>query len=244
MHIFTDANIIVIFLIFRHMKARLLFSILLFLSGVELNAQNTFGDWLKRHETNRREQIVKSRVNQDFTKSDLGRYGSLLTRSVLNNKYYPPKVNREYTYYDTDGTVSHKDFYYLEFDSLGNMLLEEQGDTYRKVCSYGGVEGKMKLSETTYQWNGKEWVEYSTDSSFTTILNEKGIRIGINSHIVQEATFNEKGYLTWICESYGSNDRAKVKISWKDDFPSEFCLVSYGDSLLLRISYLCMKWKS
>ena len=140
------------------MKARLLFSILLFLSGVELNAQNTFGDWLKRHETNRREQIVKSRVNQDFTKSDLGRYGSLLTRSVLNNKYYPPKVNREYTYYDTDGTVSHKDFYYLEFDSLGNMLLEEQGDTYRKVCSYGGVEGKMKLSETTYQWNGKEWV--------------------------------------------------------------------------------------
>ena len=234
MHIFTDANIIVIFLIFRHMKARLLFSILLFLSGVELNAQNTFGDWLKRHETNRREQIVKSRVNQDFTKSDLGRYGSLLTRSVLNNKYYPPKVNREYTYYDTDGTVSHKDFYYLEFDSLGNMLLEEQGDTYRKVCSYGGVEGKMKLSETTYQWNGKEWVEYSTDSSFTTILNEKGIRIGINSHIVQEATFNEKGYLTWICESYGSNDRAKVKISWKDDFPSEFCLVSYGDSLLLK----------
>ncbi|MCS3285000.1 hypothetical protein NXV73_25675 [Bacteroides salyersiae] len=109
------------------MKARLLFSILLFLLGVELNAQNAFGDWLKRHETNRREQIVKSRVNQDFTKSNLGRYGSLLTRSVSNNKYYPPKVNREYTYYNGDGTVSRKDFYYLEFDSLGNILLEEQG---------------------------------------------------------------------------------------------------------------------
>ena len=82
------------------MKARLLFSILLFLLGVELKAQNAFGDWMKRHETNRREQIVKSRVNQDFTKSNLGRYGSLLTRSVSNNKYYPPKVNREYTYYN------------------------------------------------------------------------------------------------------------------------------------------------
>ena len=127
------------------MKARLLFSILLFLLGVELNAQNAFGDWLKRHETNRREQIVKSRVNQDFTKSNLGRYGSLLTRSVSNNKYYPPKVNREYTYYNGDGTVSRKDFYYLEFDSLGNILLEEQGDVYRKMCSYGGVQGKMKL---------------------------------------------------------------------------------------------------
>ena len=139
------------------MKARLLFSILLFLLGVELNAQNAFGDWLKRHETNRREQIVKSRVNQDFTKSNLGRYGSLLTRSVSNNKYYPPKVNREYTYYNGDGTVSRKDFYYLEFDSLGNILLEEQDDVYRKMCSYGGVQGKMKLSEITYQWNGKEW---------------------------------------------------------------------------------------
>lgn len=215
------------------MKARLLFSILLFLLGVELNAQNAFGDWLKRHETNRREQIVKSRVNQDFTKSNLGRYGSLLTRSVSNNKYYPPKVNREYTYYNGDGTVSRKDFYYLEFDSLGNILLEEQGDVYRKMCSYGGVQGKMKLSEITYQWNGKEWVEYSTNSSFTTILDENGIRTGIDSRIVQEATFNEKGYLTWIYESYGSNDRAKVKISWKDDFPSEFYLVSYGDSLSL-----------
>lgn len=174
------------------MKARLLFSILLFLLGVELNAQNAFGDWLKRHETNRREQIVKSRVNQDFTKSNLGRYGSLLTRSVSNNKYYPPKVNREYTYYNGDGTVSRKDFYYLEFDSLGNILLEEQGDVYRKMCSYGGVQGKMKLSEITYQWNGKEWVEYSTNSSFTTILDENGIRTGIDSRIVQEATFNEK----------------------------------------------------
>ena len=85
MHIFTDANIIVIFLIFRHMKARLLFSILLFLSGVELNAQNTFGDWLKRHETNRREQIVKWRVNEYFTMYVLGMYGCFLTRSVLNN---------------------------------------------------------------------------------------------------------------------------------------------------------------
>ena len=215
------------------MKTRLLFSILLFLSGVELNAQTHFANWLKRYETNRKEQIAKPAINQDFTKSDPERFGSLLTGNVSGNKYYPPKVNREYIYYNDDGTVSRKDYYYLEFDSLGNMLLEEQNDTYRKICSYGGVQGKMKLSEITYLWSGKEWVESYTDSSFTTILNGNGIRTGIERSIVLKATFNEKGYLTWIYESNGG-DETKVKISWKDDFPSDFYIVSQGDSLSLK----------
>lgn len=68
------------------MKARLLFSILLFLLGVELNAQNAFGDWLKRHETNRKEQMVKSRANQGFTKSNSGILKGISTRSISNNK--------------------------------------------------------------------------------------------------------------------------------------------------------------
>ena len=74
------------------MKARLLFSILLFLLGVELNAQNAFGDWLKRHEINRREQIVKSRVNQDFTKSNLGRYGIGNIPIIMVMERFPVKI--------------------------------------------------------------------------------------------------------------------------------------------------------
>lgn len=218
------------------MKARLLFSFLLCLFAIELSAQDVFNDWLKHHKANRKEQVVKSRVNQGFTKSDAGTLKGISTRSISNDKYYPPKVNREYTYYNSDGTVSGRGLRYFEFDSWGNILLEENDGDYREVYTYSEItHGKLKLSETAYRWNGIEWVESLDNSSFTTLLNGEGIRTGINSRIVKEATFNEKGYLTWIYEAYGSeDDRAKVKISWKDDFPSEFYLVSYGDSLALK----------
>lgn len=217
------------------MKARLLITIVLCLFGLELSAQGAFDNWLKHRKANRKEQVVKSRVNPGFTKSGVTAAKSISTRGVTENKYYPPKVNQEYTYYNSDGTVSSRGLRYYEFDALGNMLLEEGYKDYREVCTYSEkTQGKLKLSATIFQWNGDEWIEHLNEGSFTTQLNGEGIRIGINKSNVSEATFNEKGYLTWLYENASSSgDRAKIKISWKDDFPSEFYIVSYGDSVAL-----------
>lgn len=217
------------------MKARLLFTIVLCLFGLELSAQGAFNNWIKHRKAIRKEQVVKSRVNPGFAKSDVTAVRSVSTRGVTENKYYPPKVNQEYTYYNSDGTVSSRGLRYYEFDAWGNMLLEEEYEDYREVCTYSEkTQGKLKLSATIFQWYGNEWIEHPNEGSFTTQLNEEGIRIGINKSNVGEATFNEKGYLTWLYENASSySSRAKMKISWKDDFPSEFYLVSYGDSVAL-----------
>lgn len=217
------------------MKARLLFTIVLCLFGLELSAQGAFDNWLKHRKANRKEQVVKSRVNPGFTKSGVTAAKSISTRGVTENKYYPPKVNQEYTYYNSDGTVSSRGLRYYEFDAWGNMLLEEINGEHKTVSTYSEMtQGKLKLSATIFQWNGDEWIEHPNEGSFTTQLNGEGIRIGINKSNVSEATFNEKGYLTWLYENASSSgDRAKIKISWKDDFPSEFYIVSYGDSVAL-----------
>lgn len=217
------------------MKARLLFTIVLCLFGLELSAQGAFNNWIKHRKAIRKEQVVKSRVNPGFAKSDVTAARSVSARGVTENKYYPPKVNQEYTYYNSDGTVSSKGLRYYEFDAWGNILLEEGYKDYRGVFTYSEkTQGKLMLSATIFQWNGEEWIEHPNEGSFTTQLNGEGIRIGINKSNVSEATFNEKGYLTWLYENASySGDRAKIKISWKDDFPSEFYLVSYGDSVAL-----------
>lgn len=217
------------------MKARLLITIVLCLFGLELSAQGAFNNWIKHRKAIRKEQVVKSRVNPGFAKSGVTAAKSISTRGVTENKYYPSKVNQEYTYYNSDGMVSYKGLLYYEFDAWGNMLLEEEYEDYREVCTYSEkTQGKLKLSATTFQWNGNEWIEHPNEGSFTTQLNEEGIRIGINKSNVSEATFNEKGYLTWLYENASSySGRAKMKISWKDDFPSEFYLVSYDDSIAL-----------
>lgn len=217
------------------MKARLLITIVLCLFGLELSAQGAFNNWIKHRKAIRKEQVVKSRVNPGFAKSDVTAARSVSTRGVTENKYYPPKVNQEYTYYNSDGSVAGKGLRYYEFDAWGNMLLEEGYKDYREVCTYSEkTQGKLKLSATMHMWNGDEWIEHPNEGSFTTQLNKEGIRIGINKSNIKEATFNEKGYLTWLYENASySGDRAKIKISWKDDFPSEFYLVSYGDSVAL-----------
>lgn len=215
------------------MKARLLFTIVLCLFGLELSAQGAFTEWMKHRKANRKEQVVKSRTNPGFAKSNVTATKSVSVRGLSENKYYPPKVNQEYTYYNSDGTVAHKGIRYYEFDAWGNMLLEEINGEHKTVSTYSEItQGKLKLSETHYQWNGNKWTETTNEKSFTTQLNSEGIRVGINKSDVREAAFNEKGYLTYLYESgTSSRDRAKMKISWKDDFPSEFYIVSYGDSI-------------
>lgn len=219
------------------MKARLLITILLFLFGMELSAQGAFNDWITHRKASRKEQKQKLGVNRGFIKSDSRAGYSVSTRSLANRRYYPPKVNREYVYYNSDGMISGKGLTYFEFDSWGDLLLEENYRNNQTVYTYSDEsQGRLMLSKASYYWAGREWMESADRYSFTTLLDGNGIRVGINSPIVREAVFNEKGYLTSLCEAYdeSSNDITKVELSWKDDFPSEFSSVSYEDSFVLK----------
>lgn len=224
------------------MKTRLLPFVLLCLICIGLSAQNGFGNWVKHRKSNRNEQAIEKTVTSRKVENASVLYPRASERmeagSNTAEKYYPPQVNREFTYYDSSGNPSGKNLEYFELDHWGNILLKEQRDSYRTTYTYSEKsQGKLQLSETHFSWRDNSWIQTDERENFTTQVNGDGIRVGVTGKLVQEATFNEKGYLSYLREAYqGSSDgdRAKVWVDWKGDFPSELKVTSYTDSVVFK----------
>ena len=115
------------------MKTRLLSLGLLCLICLVLNAQSGINGLMKHHRIHRNEQKEAGTAVKSFG-YNLKSAEAAFTRNAVG-KYYPPQINREYVYFNEDGTTTLRYRMYYECDPWGNALLEERGnEANEKSC--------------------------------------------------------------------------------------------------------------
>ena len=208
------------------MKTKLLFIyVLCFLFSCGISAQQSQKGWLKIGKAKKTVPIATQSQNTQSAQS----------RSVegWQGKKAPAQATRIFYYNNGNEKVyTHKEYY--EYDAYGNVTLIEPNINERVIYEYDNkTNGKLLLSETHYVWDypTQVWKKTQNAANFTTTLNASGIRTAVNKTGIEKATFNEKGYVTYIKEnylySYGSQ-QSEMSVTWKDNFPSTIS-ISYRE---------------
>lgn len=208
------------------MKTKLLFIyVLCFLFSCGISAQQSQKGWFKIGKAKKTVPIATQSQNTQSAQS----------RSIegWQGKKAPAQATRIFYYNNGNEKVyTHKEYY--EYDAYGNVTLIEPNINERVIYEYDNkTNGKLLLSETHYVWDypTQVWKKTQNAANFTTTLNASGIRTAVNKTGIEKATFNEKGYVTYIKEnylySYGSQ-QSEMSVTWKDNFPSTIS-ISYRE---------------
>lgn len=207
------------------MKTRLLYLLVFFLVCVGASSQNRNRGWMKHTHLRGEHTLPTTSLRTSPNTPVRNAKATSLLASTKRGASIPTRATRVISHYNGDGQLEMIGQEYYEYDAYGNVILYEP-DVHEKVVSTYDPKsnGRLLLNRSYQRWDYplQTWVKSKGQYDYSTVLNAEGIRTAVRQSNIVEATFNEKGYVTYLKEvdEHYKDEYTELRCTWKDDFPS------------------------